>query len=142
LQDDFSAHLMGSSVNNQINKLGNDVDIIPGRYTESVQVLDKGLNKTFKGYLREQFEYWMCTNGSCCWSSRVEVAQWVARAWSQVRTSTIVNTWKHFEHKVDAAATTNYDKDNVVANQPGAGQDSTGDEEADDLILYQVEYER
>jgi hypothetical protein len=48
LQDEFSVHLMGS-VSNQINKLGTEVDIIPGGYTGSVQVLDKGVNKTFKG---------------------------------------------------------------------------------------------
>jgi hypothetical protein len=34
-QDEFSVHLMGS-VNNQINKLGTEVDIIPCRYTGSV----------------------------------------------------------------------------------------------------------
>jgi hypothetical protein len=43
------------SVNNQINKLGTAVDIIPGGYTGLVQVLNKGVNKPFKGYLREQF---------------------------------------------------------------------------------------
>jgi hypothetical protein len=47
------------SVNNQINKLGTEVDIIPGGYTGSVQVLDKGVNKPFNGYFREQFEEWM-----------------------------------------------------------------------------------
>jgi hypothetical protein len=47
------------SINNHINKLGMEVDIIPGVYTGSVQVLDKGVNTPFKGYLREQFEDWM-----------------------------------------------------------------------------------
>jgi hypothetical protein len=54
LQDEFYVHLMGS-LNNQINKLGTEVDIIPGGYTGSVQVFDKGVNKPFNGYLREQF---------------------------------------------------------------------------------------
>jgi hypothetical protein len=67
----------------------------------------------------------MCTNGSRLWPSRSEVAQWVARACAQVTTSTIVNTWKINGHKVAADA----NEDNVVANQPGAGQEITGDGE-------------
>jgi hypothetical protein len=55
LQDEFSVKLMGY-VKHQINKLGNEVDIIPGGYNGSVQVLDKGVNKPCKGYLRDQFE--------------------------------------------------------------------------------------
>jgi hypothetical protein len=80
------------SVNTQINKLGAEVDIIPGGYTGSVQVLDKGVNKPLKGYLRDQFEEWMCTNGSRRRPSRAEVAQWVAKAWERVTAATIVNT--------------------------------------------------
>jgi hypothetical protein len=60
LQDEFYVHLMGS-VNNHINKLGTEVDIIPGGYTELVHVLGKGAKQTFKGYIRYQFEDWMCT---------------------------------------------------------------------------------
>jgi hypothetical protein len=56
-------HLIGS-VNNRIKNLGIEVDIISCGYTGLVQVLEKGVSKPFKGYLREQFEEWMCTNGS------------------------------------------------------------------------------
>jgi hypothetical protein len=80
LQDECYVHLM-VSVNNQIYKLGTGVEIIPGEYTGSVQVLDKGLNKPFKGYLREEFEEWMRMNGSRSRPSRAEVAQRVTRAW-------------------------------------------------------------
>jgi hypothetical protein len=140
LKDEFSMHLM-ESVNNQINNLGTEVDIIPGEYTGSVQVLDKGVNKPFKGYLRDQFEEWMFTNGSRRWPSRAEVAQWVAKAWERVTTVTIVNTWKSIGHKV----ADDDDEENIVANQPGAGQESTGDDEddeAEDFIIYQVADER
>jgi hypothetical protein len=123
LQHEFSLHLMGS-VNNQINKLGTEVDIITGGYTGSIQVFDKGINKPFKGYLRDHFEEWMCTNGSRRQPSRAEVAQWVANAWEQVTTATIVNTWKIIGHKV--ADDDDDDEENSVANQPGTGQESTG----------------
>jgi hypothetical protein len=142
LQDEFTVHLMGS-VNNQINKLRTEVDIIPGGYTGSVQVLDKEVKKPFKGYLRDQFEDWICMNGSRRRPSRVDVEQWVAKAWDQVTTATIVNTWKSIGHQV--ANDDDDNEDNIVANQPGAGQVSTGDDEddeAEDFILYQVEEDR
>jgi hypothetical protein len=106
--------------------------------------LDKVVNTPFKGYLRDKFEEWMCMNGSRRRPSISEVAQWVANAWDQVTTSTIVNTWKIIGHKV-ANDDDDDDRDNIVANQPGAGQESTGDDkyyEAEDFILYQVEDER
>jgi hypothetical protein len=39
LKDEVSVHFMGS-VKNQINKMGTELDIIPGGCTGSVQVLD------------------------------------------------------------------------------------------------------
>jgi hypothetical protein len=77
-------------------------------------------------------------NGSRCRPSRVEVAQWVVNAWEQVTTATIVNTWKSSGHKV----ANDDDEENIVANQPGTGQNGTGydeDDEAEEFILYQVE---
>jgi hypothetical protein len=102
------------------------------------------VKKPFKGYLREHLEEWMCMNGSRRWPSREEVAQWVANAWYQVTTATIVNTWKSIGHKV-AGDDDDDEDENIVANQPGAGQESTGDDEddkAEDFILYQVADER
>jgi hypothetical protein len=58
-----------------------------------------------------------------------------------VTTSTIVDTWKSTGHKV--ANDDDNDTENIVANQPGAGQESTGDnenDEAEDFILYQVSW--
>jgi hypothetical protein len=121
-----------------------EVDIIPGGYTRLVQVLGKGVNKPFKVYLGGQFEEWMCTNGLRHRPSRAEVAHWFVKVWEQVTTSTIVNTWESIGHKV-ANDDDNDDDDNSVANQPGAGQDITGDDDddgAEDFILYQVENER
>jgi hypothetical protein len=87
----------------------------------------------------------MCTNGSRRRPSREEVAQWVANALEQVMTSTIVNTWKIIGHKVADDDDDDDDEENIVANQPGAGQERTGDDEddeAEDFILYRVAYER
>jgi hypothetical protein len=48
--ENFSVHLM-CSVCNSINKCGTEVEFIPGGYTGCLQILDKGVNKPFKGYL-------------------------------------------------------------------------------------------
>jgi hypothetical protein len=75
--------------------------------------------------------------------SRAEVAQWVTRAWAQVTTVAIISTWTIIGHKVAAADDDdNVKEDKCVANQPGEGQESTGDDEdgeSDYFVLYQVE---
>jgi hypothetical protein len=63
LMDEFSVRLMGE-INHKINKLGTETEFVPGGYTGCVQVLDKGVNKPFKHYVREEFESWMVGNGS------------------------------------------------------------------------------
>jgi hypothetical protein len=78
--DEFSVHLM-RSVCNSINKCGTGVEFIPGDYTGCLQILDKGVNKPFKGYLRDEFERWMMANGSRRKPMRVEVSQWISIVW-------------------------------------------------------------
>jgi hypothetical protein len=57
------------------------------------KILDKGINKLCKGYLREEFEQWTVKNGSHCHPNRGEVAHWVKVAWDKVKISTTVNNW-------------------------------------------------
>jgi hypothetical protein len=90
-------HLM-ASIWNAISRLGTEVEIVPGGYTGSVQILDKGINKSFKGYLREEFEWWMAINGSRHHPNRGVVAQWVKVAWDKVTLATIVNTLQSVGH--------------------------------------------
>jgi hypothetical protein len=54
LMDEFFVHLMGE-INHKINKLGTETEFVPGGYTGCFQVLDKGVNKSFKQYAREEF---------------------------------------------------------------------------------------
>jgi hypothetical protein len=62
-------------------------------------VLDKGVNKPFKHYDREEFESWMVSNGSRKKPTRGEVSQWIKMARDKVTAATIVNTWKSIGHK-------------------------------------------
>ena len=54
LMDEFSAHLM-ASCSNQIKGCETTIDYILGGYTSKLQVMDVGVNKPFKGYVRHFF---------------------------------------------------------------------------------------
>jgi hypothetical protein len=63
LMEELLVHFMHYVCNSK-NKCGTEVEFIPEGYTGCLQILDKGVNKPFKGYLREEFERWMMSNGS------------------------------------------------------------------------------
>ena len=52
LMDEFSAHLM-ASCSNQIKGCGTTIEYILGGYTSKLQMMDVGVNKPFKGYVRQ-----------------------------------------------------------------------------------------
>ena len=56
--DEFSAHLM-ASCSNQTKGCGITIDYILGGYTSKLQVMDVGVNKPFKGYVRQAYENFM-----------------------------------------------------------------------------------
>ena len=53
LMDEFSVHLLTTCCN-AIKECGSEVDCILGDYTSKLQVMDMGMNKPFKGYVRER----------------------------------------------------------------------------------------
>ena len=85
-------HLMATSLN-AIKDCGTAVDFICGGYTSKLQVLDVGVNKPFKGFVRNAYEDWMVANPHGTKVKRQDVAQWVWTAWLRVSQSTILNTW-------------------------------------------------
>jgi hypothetical protein len=126
LMDEFSVHLMGE-INHKINKLGTETEFVPGGYTGCVQVLDKGVNKPFKHYAREEFESWMVSNGSRKKPTRGEVSQWIKMAWDKVTTATIINSWKSIGHK----AGDEEDDETIIQNDQQVEDEQGGQEEQD-----------
>ena len=61
LKDEFSVHLM-ASCSNQIKGFGSTIDYILGGYTSKLQEMDVGVNKPFKGYVRQAYENFMTGN--------------------------------------------------------------------------------
>ena len=51
IMDEYRVHLMGSCLN-KIQEKGTEIDFIPSGYTSQLQVLDVGINKPFKNYMR------------------------------------------------------------------------------------------
>ena len=77
---------------NPIQDCGTEVDFVLGVYTSKLQVLDVGVNKPFKEYVKQCYERFMVQNAGrkVC---RLDVAKWVEEAWERVSTETICNTW-------------------------------------------------
>jgi hypothetical protein len=136
--DELLVYLM-RYVCNSINKCGTEVEFIPESYMGCLQILDKGVNKPFKGYLQDDFERWMITNGSRCKPIWAEVAQWIPIAWSKVTRETIVNTWNSVGHKAGNQDNKDSDKSSVVevTNQPD--EDSEDNEPGADFLLEEAE---
>ena len=90
--DEFSAH-MTEAVGQAFGRLRTVVDFVVGGYTSKLQTLDVGVNKPFKGYMRDQFEQFMISYANRT-PHRLEVSHWVVNSWEQITTSTILNTWR------------------------------------------------
>ena len=97
LLDSFKAHKT-TQVLNALTACNTVVNFIPPGYTSKLQTLDVGVNKPFKGYLKEEYEKFMfefTKKGEDnvqpkCWN----VAQWIDIGWDKISTETITNTWR------------------------------------------------
>ena len=92
LMDEFSVHLMTDCVR-PIQDCGTEVDYIIGGYMSKLQVMDVGINKPFKDYIKDCFKQFMVGNENGTKVGRDEVAKWVDEAWRRVSLQTICNTW-------------------------------------------------
>ncbi len=92
LQDQFSVHMNADNIT-ALQTIGVEVDFIPAGYTPVLQVMDKGMHKPFKQYLRELSVAWMVAHGEGEKPTHLDIANWIQVAWDQVSVSTILNTW-------------------------------------------------
>ena len=97
--DAFQMHVMATSLN-EIKDCGTNVDFICGGCTSKLQVLEIGVNKPFKGYVRDAHENWIVANPHGTKVKRRDVAQWVWTAWERFSQSTILNTWNSVDYIV------------------------------------------
>ena len=62
--------------------------------------MDVGVNKPFKGYMREEFEKCMVEEEDGAKPKRHHVATFISRSWNRVTEQTITNTWARIISKV------------------------------------------
>ena len=103
LMDEFSVHLVTSCCN-AIKECGSEVDYILGGYTSRLQVMDVGVNKPFKGYVREAYENFMIGNPENRKVKRKDIVQWIHTGWEEVKVETITRTWNKIVFNVEDIA--------------------------------------
>jgi hypothetical protein len=94
MMDNFSAHgtqLTRSSLADNCCLLS----MLPPNMTSRVQILDVGVNKPFKDYMRAYFNDYITEHvHDNPKVTREMMSKWIANAWEQVKVSTIINTCK------------------------------------------------
>jgi len=93
IQDSFSVH--GKEENVIVLQHGGvEVEFIPAGYTAVLQVLDKGVHRSFKHFYREHCINWLTQQQlPNAKPTRILVARWIRDAWELVTAVSIVNTW-------------------------------------------------
>ncbi len=79
-----------AAIKEALGKHGTKVLYIPRGFTSRLQVLDVGVNKPFKHYIRQQFETFMLSNGQKI--ERLHIIRWVIGSWGRITKETITNT--------------------------------------------------
>jgi hypothetical protein len=77
----------------QVQETGTQVDFVPAGYTGAVQILDKGINKPFKDYIKREQIQFMIDNPNRK-PKRQHVARWIASSWESISVESITNTWR------------------------------------------------
>jgi hypothetical protein len=99
LMDEFAVH-KAATCTTEIQSCGTQFDLIYGGYTPLLQVLDVGVNKDFKKFVREGFQAFMIANVENRKPTRLDVARWIASACEQITEECICNTWDGIGYKV------------------------------------------
>ena len=90
--DSYRCHIM-TSVGNEIQALGVEVEHIPGGCTYLCQPVDIGINKPYKKHLQMRWECWMMAegliNGTTSPPMRKQIAQWGLYANNETSVETV-----------------------------------------------------
>ena len=61
--------------------------------SSKLQEMDVGVNKPFKGYVRQAYENLMIGNIENRKVRKEDIAQWIEIGWGKVKVETITRTW-------------------------------------------------
>ena len=100
IADAMAAH-REKSVQNHLNEAGAHVAIIPGGLTCKLQPLDIAVNRSFKTFVRNEWNNWMqsdshdfTASGRLKRATYSEVCKWIASAWEKVTSESICNGFR------------------------------------------------
>ena len=96
LQDQFSVHMKEENIATT-QRAGVEVDFIPVGYTACLQVLDKGVNKPFKQFIRDHSIAWLQEAPQGAKPNCLDVTNWISNSWNQISAETITNTWNSLQ---------------------------------------------
>ena len=122
--DEFSGHMTGE-VRDAVVDCGGFLEFIPGGYTWRLQVMDVGVNKTFKDSIRDAHDQWAYEAGYNAKPQRCNVATWIKSSYDNIRPSTIVKTWRKVGLPIE-----------IEHPNEDDGEDSDVEEEDDDGIDF------
>jgi DDE superfamily endonuclease len=89
--DECRSHLT-AEVRKAFADCNTEVDLIPGGYTSRLQPMDVGLNKPFKGYVRDKFTDWLIENRNVK-PTRQNVSKWIMNGCSRVSEQIVLNAF-------------------------------------------------
>ncbi len=92
--DNFTAHF-SKVVQEELLQLSTFLIDVPASTTSQLQMLDVGIIKPFKGYMRDFEMEWMIETRSVGRITRELVSKWVCDSWDQIPKEMTVNTARH-----------------------------------------------
>ena len=72
-----------------------EVDFLPPCSTDTLQVMDVGINKIFKERLKSKYWNWLITVPEGSKPNRKEISHWCKDVWDSIDMCTIRNTWDY-----------------------------------------------
>lgn len=90
MMDNFSAH-QTSATRNLISNLGTSMLMPPPNMTSKVQILDVGINKPFKDYMRSLYNDFLLNNPTDK-VTKVLISKWIADSWEKIPEEFVINT--------------------------------------------------
>jgi len=134
--DQFKAHVT-ESTKRLATKLKMHLAVIPGGLTSQLQHLDVSVNKTFKGFMHEEWAKWIeAPTDHVTPAGRVKrplisyVCEWVKNCWRRVKSETIVKSFQ----KCDISNALDGSEDDTLYEESDAS--SENNHEDDDFLGF------
>ena len=84
-----------SWIRSLLGDINTEVEFIPPGFASKLQVMDVGINKPFKDWVRQAVETFLSQNDVDTKPSWQVVSHWIANSWGNIPAQMIVNTWRH-----------------------------------------------